>query len=122
LKWPNDLLVDGRKLGGILVESTPTKSICGIGINLSWAPEGAATLDEPRDRVFERLRVAMDEWTHAGDERVLAEWRARSATLGRKVRVEAGNRVIEGMATDLGPHGELIVDGEAIVAGSVTHL
>jgi BirA family biotin operon repressor/biotin-[acetyl-CoA-carboxylase] ligase len=122
LKWPNDLLVDGHKLGGILVETTAAKAVCGIGINLTWAPEGAARLDEPRDAVFERLRRQMDEWTRASDERVLAEWRVRSATLGRKVRVEVADRVLEGTATDLGPRGELIVDGEAIVAGSVTHL
>ena len=42
LKWPNDLLLDGRKVGGILVEATPAKAICGIGINLTWAPDGAA--------------------------------------------------------------------------------
>lgn len=122
LKWPNDLLVDGHKLGGILVETTAAKAVCGIGINLTWAPEGAARLDEPRDAVFERLRRQMDEWTRASDERVLAEWRVRSATLGRKVRVEVADRVLEGTATDLGPRGELIVDGEAVVAGSVTHL
>src|SRR4030081_1796131 len=50
LKWPNDLLLDGGKVGGILVEATPSKAICGIGINLAWAPEGAARLDEPRDQ------------------------------------------------------------------------
>src|SRR3977135_3865325 len=44
LKWPNDLLLDGKKVGGILVEATPSKAICGIGINLTWAPEGASRL------------------------------------------------------------------------------
>lgn len=122
LKWPNDLLLDGRKLGGILVETTPAKAICGIGVNLAWAPEGAAQLDEPRDVVFERLRREMDDWTRAGDERVLREWRTLSATLGRRVRVEIADRVIEGTATDLGSRGELIVDGLTVVAGSVTHL
>ena len=122
LKWPNDLLVDGRKLGGILVETTPAKAICGIGINLGWAPEGAARLDQSREAVFDRLRAEIEEWTHAGDERVLDEWRARSATLGRRVRVDVSGRIVEGTATGLGPRGELIVDGAPIVAGSVTHL
>src|ERR1051326_992056 len=44
LKWPNDLLLRGRKPGGILVEATSDKAICGIGINLTCAPEGAAKL------------------------------------------------------------------------------
>ena len=45
LKWPNDLLLGGRKVGGILVEVTAAKAVCGIGINLIWAPEGGATLN-----------------------------------------------------------------------------
>lgn len=122
LKWPNDLLLQGRKLGGILVEATPDKAICGIGINLAWAPEGAARLDEPRDAVFQRLRREMEEWTRAPAARVLPEWKSLSATLGSKVRVEVAGRLIEGVARDLGPHGELVVDGETIVAGTVTHL
>src|SRR5437660_2340983 len=65
LKWPNDLLLDGRKVGGILVESSPSKAICGIGINLTWAPEGAAQLDDSRDQLLDRLQVAIGRWTSA---------------------------------------------------------
>src|SRR4029077_20763259 len=63
LKWPNDLLLDGRKVGGILVEASPARAICGIGINLTWAPEGAAQLDEPRDQLLERLWPAIERWS-----------------------------------------------------------
>jgi BirA family biotin operon repressor/biotin-[acetyl-CoA-carboxylase] ligase len=118
LKWPNDLLLDDRKLGGILVEATAHKAICGIGINLTWAPDGAAKLDRPRDEVLERLRSKIEEWTVRPTDDVLARWRKLSATLGRKVRIDG----TEGVAQDLGPRGELIVDGRAFVAGSVTHL
>ena len=122
LKWPNDLLLDGRKLGGILVETTPRKAICGIGINLSSAPEGAARLDRPRGDVFARLEAEIERWTRAPDEAVLRRWRELSATLGRRVRVELGGRTAEGLAEDIGPRGELVVNGEPFVAGSVTHL
>lgn len=118
LKWPNDLLLDDRKLGGILVEATAHKAICGIGINLTWAPDGAAKLDQPRDEVLERLQLKIDEWTVMPTDQVLGRWRELSATLGRKVRIDG----TEGTAEDLGPRGELIVDGRAFVAGSVTHL
>jgi len=118
LKWPNDLLLDDRKLGGILVEATAHKAVCGIGINLSRAPEGAAMLDQPRDEVLERLRRKIDLWTAAPADRVLDRWRELSATLGRRVRIDG----TEGIAEDLGPNGELIVDGRPFVAGSVTHL
>jgi BirA family biotin operon repressor/biotin-[acetyl-CoA-carboxylase] ligase len=122
LKWPNDLLLGGRKLGGILVEATPRKAVVGIGINLAWAPEGAARLDVPQDELLERLRSRLQQWSAAGDEQVLDRWRELSATLGRRVRVDVSGRVTEGLAQEVGPQGELIVDGVPFVAGSVTHL
>ena len=118
LKWPNDLLLDGGKLGGILVEARADKAICGIGINLTWAPEGAVQLNAPRDEVLARLREKLDRWTLAAPEDALARWRELSATLGRRVRIDG----VEGVAEDIGPRGELIVDGVAYVTGSVTHL
>lgn len=122
LKWPNDLLLGDRKLGGILVEAMPVKAVVGIGINLTWAPKGAARLDQPRDQVFARLREKVGLWAVAPPEKVLARWRQLSATLGRRVRVDLSGQAVEGIAQDLGPHGELIVDGVPFVAGSLTHL
>ena len=122
LKWPNDLLLDGAKVGGILVEVTAATAICGIGINLTWAPPGAARLNQDRDLLLERLRIELDRWTDADLEEVLTLWRALSDTLGRRVRVDLGTRVIEGRAEDIGPGGELIVDGTPVTFGSVTHL
>ena len=122
LKWPNDLLLGGRKVGGILVEATPAKAVCGIGINLSWAPEGATLLNEPRDRVLERLLLAVDRWSSASAQDVIARWRELSDTIGRRVRVDLPDRTFEGDALDINERGELIVDGEAVSAGSVRHL
>ena len=122
LKWPNDLLLDGRKLGGILIEATPQKAVAGIGINLTWAPDGAAKLGQPRDEVLMRLRDQIAAWTAATDETILERWRKLSATLGRRVRIEVAGQVTEGVAEAVGPRGELIVDGVPFVAGSVTHL
>ena len=122
LKWPNDLLLGGRKVGGILVEATPVKAVCGIGINLTWAPEGAARLNQPRDSVLERLHLAVDRWSSATPEDVLARWRELSDTIGKKVRVMLPNRTFEGLAQDINERGELMVDGEPVSAGSVTHL
>jgi len=122
LKWPNDLLLAGAKVGGILVEVTPATAICGIGINLTWAPPCAAKLNLDRDLLLDRLRYEVDRWTSADVEEVLTIWRALSDTLGRRVRVALGERVIEGTAEDIGPGGELIVDGTPVTFGSVTHL
>lgn len=122
LKWPNDLLLHGAKVGGILVEASPAKAICGIGINLTWAPEGAAKLEREREPLLNVLRIKLERWASASPHDVLATWRELSDTLGRRVRVELPGRVIEGMAQDIGPAGELIVDGASIASGSVTHL
>jgi BirA family biotin operon repressor/biotin-[acetyl-CoA-carboxylase] ligase len=122
LKWPNDLLLDGRKVGGILVEASPARAICGIGINLTWAPEGAAKLDEPRDRLLERLRPAMERWSTAPADQVLARWRKLSDTIGKKVRIELPDRTVEGIAQDIDASGSLVVDGAPVSAGSVTVL
>ena len=122
LKWPNDLILDGRKVGGILVEATPIKAVCGIGINLTWAPDGAARLEQPRDRLMEKLRTEMTRWCSAAADEVLDRWRELSDTIGRKVRVELPDRTFEGIAEDINSRGELVVDGAAVSAGSVRHL
>jgi BirA family biotin operon repressor/biotin-[acetyl-CoA-carboxylase] ligase len=122
LKWPNDLLLGGRKVGGVLVEVTAAKAVCGIGINLTWAPEGGARLNQPRDWLLERLRVALERWRSAPPEEVLARWRELSDTIGRKVRVQLPGRTFDGLARGINERGELLVDGAVVSAGSVTHL
>jgi BirA family biotin operon repressor/biotin-[acetyl-CoA-carboxylase] ligase len=122
LKWPNDLMLGGHKVGGILVEARATKAICGIGINLQWAPDGAARLNQDRDQLMEKLSPAVWRWCSAPADEVLNRWRELSDTLGRKVRVELADRVFEGTAEDVNNRGELIVDGTLVSAGSLTHL
>jgi BirA family transcriptional regulator, biotin operon repressor / biotin---[acetyl-CoA-carboxylase] ligase len=122
LKWPNDLLSEGRKVGGILVEATTTKAVCGIGINLTWAPDGAASLNEPREVLMARLRPAVEKWCSASASEVLARWRELSDTIGRRVRVELPDRTFEGVAQDIDASGGLLVDGVVVSAGSITHL
>lgn len=122
LKWPNDLLLDDRKLGGILVEASPSQAVCGIGINLTWAPDGAARLDQPREELLAGLIEKIEHWSSAPAETVIRRWRELSATLGRRVRVDLPGRSFEGMAEDIGAGGELIVDGRPVSAGSITHL
>ena len=122
LKWPNDLMLRGRKLGGILVEVTAGKAIVGIGINLTSAPRGAARLAQPREELLARLRDELSVWASAPEERIVERWRSLSVTLGRKVRVEMPGRTFEGLAQGIAADGSLIVDGESVSAGDVTHL
>lgn len=132
LKWPNDLVDDqDRKLGGILAEHEPGPRpervgilILGVGINVSQpgfpdlpqATSLALLRGEAPDRqdLLARLVQAIDAVDlHAPD--ALDRWRARSRTLGRRVRV-AGR---EGVATGLRDDGALLVDGQPVLAGDV---
>jgi BirA family biotin operon repressor/biotin-[acetyl-CoA-carboxylase] ligase len=122
LKWPNDVLLDGRKLAGILVERTGSRCVVGIGVNLRWAPPGAARLDADRDDLVARIGDSMTVWFAAEPPAVLAAWRERSDTLGRRVRVQLSGETFEGVADDIAADGALIVAGRAFAAGDVIHL
>jgi BirA family transcriptional regulator, biotin operon repressor / biotin---[acetyl-CoA-carboxylase] ligase len=122
LKWPNDLMLRGRKLGGILVEVSGGKAVVGIGINVTSAPPGAARLGLPRDELLDRVRAELGAWTSASNSRILARWRELSVTLGRRVRVELPGHTFEGTAQDIAEDGALVVDGQRVGAGDVIHL
>jgi BirA family transcriptional regulator, biotin operon repressor / biotin---[acetyl-CoA-carboxylase] ligase len=122
LKWPNDVLIDGRKAGGILVEMTAARAVIGVGINLTWAPPGAARVDQPREVLLDALAQRLAAWTSAPPAAIAQRWRELSDTIGRSVRVELPGRVIEGLAEDIAEDGSLIVGGEHVNAGDVIHL
>lgn len=123
IKWPNDLLLNGRKLAGIIAEAHEQKAIVGIGINLTAAPAGAARLGPvDRDQLLENLAAGLDRWLSVPPSEMLEAWRERSDTLGRQVRVELGREVIEGRAEAITEDGALVVGGRAFAAGDVVHL
>jgi len=119
LKWPNDVMSAGGKLGGILSELVGEAVVVGLGLNLGWAPPGAACLgaDVDRDRLLEAWLSALDEPSD-----VLARYRARCSTLGHRVRVELPGERVEGTAHAVDAQGRLMVDGRVISAGDVVHL
>lgn len=122
LKWPNDVLLEGRKLAGILVEQRGERCIVGVGVNLTWAPAGAASLDADRDLLLERVGTELERRFGDAEEQVLAAWRARTDTLGRRVRVELPREAFEGIAIDIATDGSLIVGDRLFAAGDVIHL
>lgn len=130
LKWPNDLLRDGLKVGGILVEAAEGYAVAGIGINArvpATRREGAGSLDVELPglvvEVLSGVEQAVD-LLYADPASVLIPWRARSATLGRRVRVVGGAEVLEGIAEDIEADGALVlrtVTGvRRVVAGDVS--
>lgn len=145
LKWPNDVVVHDKKLGGLLAEVAGDAVVLGMGLNLDWSsfPSDIANTATAVSMLGGRVqpqRVVLHAWLRRLDwwlrevERspegfALLQWhqRARSATLGRDVRVELPDAELLGRAVDLTPHGELIVqtsDGERhiVAVGDIVHL
>jgi BirA family biotin operon repressor/biotin-[acetyl-CoA-carboxylase] ligase len=150
LKWPNDLLVSGRKVAGVLAESDPAAAggppgsvavVVGMGCNVDWPgpPDAAGTgLSEAAGRPVDRdallgafldalaaRRADLDD--PAGRARIADEVRRRSGTLGAQVRVEReGSPPLTGTAVDLTPDGHLVVETAggrvAVAAGDVVHV
>jgi BirA family biotin operon repressor/biotin-[acetyl-CoA-carboxylase] ligase len=128
VKWPNDVLVDGRKVAGILAEGRPQEgwAVLGIGLNVAVRVEDlpeelrerAGSLGlEPADvePTLQRLLRALERWLTAEDEALLDALRARDALAGRSISWAAGSGVARGIA----PDGGLVVQ---LADGSTTTL
>lgn len=143
LKWPNDLLCDGAKLSGMLLEATrlpsgPMAAVIGIGVNCRSHPElpGYPTTDLETVRpgagdpaalfaaLSDAMARALDLWARGANfEAIREKWLAACLGRGGPIRVVLGERTIEGVFDTIDPHGRLVVltaDGPtSIDAGDV---
>lgn len=149
IKWPNDILVNGRKLGGILTET----KICGGYINVATLGIGLNVNLDITVLPVELRRLATSLFYETGEQisrfwlldkilqsletwyrillsqkytHLIQSWKSLNITLGRQVRVETGYNTITGKAIDIGKSGELIVQTDrgnivTIVAADVSH-
>lgn len=137
LKWPNDLLVDGKKLGGIIAEVRGEAVIIGVGINVEMSVEelpaaGATSLlivgcsnlnrNQILTKILFEIEAGLTSWD--GGEIFVDRYREVSSTLGNQVRAQLpGGKVLESRAIDIDPSGALILEsGERITVGDVIHL
>lgn len=134
VKWPNDVLLQGRKVAGILVEARLQEgwAVLGIGLNvavrLDELPaelrDSAGTLGlEPGDvePTLERLLETLDHWTAAQPQQVLEAFRSRDGLAGHHVRWAEG----EGQAAGVDGDGRLLVStasGEVALEAGEVHL
>jgi BirA family biotin operon repressor/biotin-[acetyl-CoA-carboxylase] ligase len=137
-KWPNDLLIDGRKTSGILLETEPGFLVLGIGVNIASHPddtpypatdlvrEGAAPI--AAHALLERFLAAFaplyEQWAADGFAALLPAWRRRAAGLGEAIEVRLERETLSGLFRDLEPDGTLrlvLSDGteRRIAAGDV---
>ncbi len=140
LKWPNDVLVDGAKVGGILLELDQSGAswtvVIGIGLNVNAAPDlpdvcslaGATGHAIAREPLLIDLLATLEAYvalTAREPDTTPRLWRARLVTLGQLVRVRAADGLFEGVAVDVDREGALLVrlpDGtlRPVRAGDVT--
>jgi len=132
LKWPNDVVRDDDKIGGILVEASDGLVVAGLGLNLWWPdpPPGVGAVfaaDPGRSRgpqIAEAWAIAfLDLMQSPADEWPRDEFRRRCVTIGRTIAWEPNGT---GVAVDVDTGGGLIVDHpggrEVLTAGAVRHV
>jgi len=148
LKWPNDVLIGGRKVAGILAEAAGNAVVIGIGVNVSTTPEElvpgpgglqptsllAEGVPVGRDLLLIEVLRSLGQWykTLAAEpdpERIglLIQYHRLSATVGCEVRVELpGGQAISGLAAGVDADGQLLVEADGgvyqIAAGDVVHV
>ncbi|NMB13427.1 MAG: biotin--[acetyl-CoA-carboxylase] ligase [Firmicutes bacterium] len=132
LKWPNDLLIGGRKLGGILLEASGETdrlryAIIGIGINVNSSQEDIPTAladiatslgiagNKPvaRRHLLQEVLVCLDtyygNYLKFGPGPIIAKYRELCSTLGQRIRFAWQARTWSGLATEINPDGGLVV-------------
>jgi len=130
IKWPNDILVNHKKVCGILTEMKAEQDrvafiVVGIGVNVNtsmkYLPRGATSLREEtaRDKTISRIDLVRgilqtfeaqyDILKKEGFEKIIEEWKHLTAMLGAHIKVVMAHRQIEGTAHDIDPDGSLIV-------------
>jgi BirA family biotin operon repressor/biotin-[acetyl-CoA-carboxylase] ligase len=143
IKWPNDVLLEGRKVCGILMQTehgaTPF-TLIGIGLNVNLDPDAfpdireiATSLASAAGRDVDRallLKVLLQEIERRyvgldAPEAIFGEWRRRLITLGRTVTVSGTGKAVTGVAEDVAADGGLLVrtpsgELERVLAGDVT--
>lgn len=130
ISWPNDIVVGERKIAGIITElhgkyDLVDRQIIGIGINLQPVPgvPRSGALQEFVDRkkklpssadlamgIFSEFHSRMNRWS---PQQTIAAWKAASATIGRRVRIEKSwGTAVTGRAKDIGSDGSLLIESD----------
>ncbi|AHJ68907.1 biotin--[acetyl-CoA-carboxylase] ligase [Granulibacter bethesdensis] len=125
LKWPNDIMVGDRKLGGILIDAAiaaaePEWLVIGIGVNVASAPvvpgRMTACLADISDRVpmpqvlAQKIVTRLSAWRHAAPLEIRDAWRRAAHPPGTRLTVRCQGEVLDGLFTGIGEDGALLLD------------
>lgn len=120
LKWPNDLMLDGAKLAGLLLDASDGTVILGAGINVESHPGNAiypATdlsahgleLGSLFEVLYREVEASIAAWNEGGFAPFRSEWLAHAHGLGAFARVRTPHSVVEGIAETVDPGGRLVL-------------
>jgi BirA family transcriptional regulator, biotin operon repressor / biotin---[acetyl-CoA-carboxylase] ligase len=128
IKWPNDILCDGQKIAGILLETHTGANasswvVIGIGINLAQAPSGlerpvtslkamtgvAPLLPQSVEFLAHKFQAWRDQWAHNGFDAIRQAWLARATGIGAQVNVRIGQEQHTGIFEGLDGDGALLL-------------
>ena len=135
LKWPNDLVADGRKLAGILIElqgewGGAQQAIVGVGVNVHLPPEAARTIDRPwtdlatlmgperpsrtalAAALLDRLCATLERLERSEDDDWRERWRARELYRGEPVRLLQEGGEIQGVYRGIAEDGALLLESD----------
>ncbi len=146
-KWPNDILIHGKKAAGILIEGSLRDSsidyaVVGIGLNINqrtFAAEIsskatslalAAGHEFDRIRIFQEILLSLERhyrrFRHKGFDDIVPLWISRSRMVGSRIAVSQNGTILTGTVKGLTTHGELLLDHDGeertFLAGDVTIL
>ena len=138
LKWPNDVLVQGAKISGVLLEQAGDATIIGIGLNISQAPTnatyktttivangGTASVEAGREILLCHLGTYLATWREDGFLPIRDLWLSRSYALGTTLQVSQLGETISGAFSGLDSGGALLLDTDSgrrrILAGDIAH-
>lgn len=134
VKWPNDVVWNGRKLGGVLLEMAgesagPCCVVAGVGVNVALPPEEAAAIDQPwtdmrsitgapvarnhlAATLLEHIVSTLAEFERDGFSRFSERWRARDAWAGRPAQLVLPGEAVRGTVAGVDPQGALLFERE----------
>jgi len=134
IKWPNDLLLRGRKCGGVLGETEREAVLLGVGVNVSSPPPG---MEREASCLWEGARVDREEylaawreeffslyrrWRETGFGDLRKEYLSFCSLLGKEVEVLVGEMRRKGKVNDIGSEGELLLSTGVVRVGEVARV
>ena len=137
LKWPNDILIDGAKLSGILIENLESKMhnnhmIIGIGINITEKPEGINScslsdfteekidISEIMVSILNHIESYRNKWLLNGFDDIKSEWLSHAHNIRQEILISTPSKKIKGIFTSINSDGAILITLKSGLSTAIT--